>query len=251
MIGLCLVSCALTLGGGDVRDLPRITAPEQIALAADAAAGRLAAGEPGGFELQLACRDLVLTPSARREALRRVRPETRRFLSGCIDAGLQLRSLTAPEARLPRWRIVTPPRAAALRGLLVRAQSGVGWSYLGAIMLVETRMGRIRGASSAGARGPMQFLPATWRRYGRGSIESYPDSIRAAASLLRANGAPLQMTRALFAYNHDLRYVRAVQTYARLMRSHAWAFAAFRDWQVLYRLRSGSVQLVEGYDRSG
>ncbi len=34
------------------------------------------------------------------------------------------------------------------------------WYYLAAINLIETRMGRIDGLSTAGAQGPMQFLPA-------------------------------------------------------------------------------------------
>ena len=42
------------------------------------------------------------------------------------------------------------------------------WEVLAAIMLVETRMGRIHSRSSAGAQGPMQFLPATWEAYGLG-----------------------------------------------------------------------------------
>jgi len=36
------------------------------------------------------------------------------------------------------------------------------------VMLIETRMGRIASSSSAGAQGPMQFLPSTWAAYGLG-----------------------------------------------------------------------------------
>src|SRR5437899_2712296 len=77
----------------------------------------------------------------------------------------------------------------------------VPWSYLAAIHLVETRMGRIRATSVAGAQGPMQFMPATWERYGEGDVNSDRDSIRAAARYLRANGAPGRMADALFRYN--------------------------------------------------
>ncbi len=45
-------------------------------------------------------------------------------------------------------------------------------------------MGRIRGLSVAGARGPMQFIPETWARWGRGDIDSPRDSILAAGRYL-------------------------------------------------------------------
>ena len=58
---------------------------------------------------------------------------------------------------------VTPPAAELLADYNAAAQAtGVGWQYLAAVHLVETRMGRIRGTSAAGAEGPMQFLPSTF-----------------------------------------------------------------------------------------
>jgi membrane-bound lytic murein transglycosylase B len=60
-------------------------------------------------------------------------------------------------------------------------------------------MGRIRGVSSAGAQGPMQFLPTTWDIYGGGGDINDPcDAIRAAARLLRANSAPDDMAGAVW-----------------------------------------------------
>ena len=69
-------------------------------------------------------------------------------------------------------------------------------------------MGRIRGTSTAGAKGPMQFLPSTWEAYGEGDIEDPDDAIMAAARYLANYGAPADMDRALFAYNHSDHYVR-------------------------------------------
>ena len=109
------------------------------------------------------------------------------------------------------------------------------WEYLAAIHLVETRMGRIRGDSSAGARGPMQFIPTTWDIYGEGGdIESTRDSIHAAARLLRANGARTDMAAALFRYNNATRYVRAVTVYAQQMEADERTYLAYHGWQVYY-----------------
>ena len=41
------------------------------------------------------------------------------------------------------------------------ARYGIEWSYLAAINYVESDFGRVNGPSSAGALGPMQFLPST------------------------------------------------------------------------------------------
>ena len=77
-------------------------------------------------------------------------------------------------------------------------------------------MGRIRGISTAGARGPMQFLPTTWDLYGEGGDINDPrDAILAAARLLRANGAPGDMGRAVWHYNPSSSYVGAVTRYAK------------------------------------
>ena len=45
---------------------------------------------------------------------------------------------------------------------------GVSWRVLAAVNLVESAFGRMRNHSTAGAQGPMQFIPATWAAYGMG-----------------------------------------------------------------------------------
>jgi membrane-bound lytic murein transglycosylase B len=109
-------------------------------------------------------------------------------------------------------------------------------------------MGRIRGTSSAGAQGPMQFLPSTWARYGEGGDINDPrDSIMAAGRYLKAAGAPGDLGRALYAYNHSQHYVRAVTLYAEQMRTDERTYAGYHAWQVYYITPSGDALLPEGY----
>src|SRR3954447_25137267 len=84
--------------------------------------------------------------------------------------------------------------------LLFRAAEGrygVPWTVLAAINKVETDFGRNLGPSSMGAVGWMQFMPATWARYGvdadgdgRADPNDPADAIFSAAAYLRASGAP-------------------------------------------------------------
>jgi hypothetical protein len=199
-----------------------------------------------GRAQQRGYRALIRQPGLLPRVLPLVPPTLRRTVKANVLAGAELRRLSRPASTLPRWRIVAPAPAPALLASyrLAEARLAVPWQYLAAIHLVETRMSRIRGTSSAGARGPMQFLPSTWRRYGaRGDIDAIGDAVLAAARLLRANGAPADMARALHAYNPSRRYVRAVTAYAERMRADRRAFLGYYHWQVYY----GETLLPEGY----
>jgi soluble lytic murein transglycosylase-like protein len=117
---------------------------------------------------------------------------------------------------------------------------GVPWHVLAAVNFVETAFGKVRSASTAGALGPMQFLPATWRRYGLGGDVHDPrDAILGAANLLRAAGAPEDLRRALYAYNPSTLYVDAVLAYARVMRRDLRTLYGFHAWQVFVRTTRG------------
>lgn len=204
----------------------------------------------GEFQ-QLAVRTLATASDAfRRRVTSRLRPETAVVVRGAVRAAALLHTMTSPQRRLPRWRIVAPPPARELLGYYRVAQrrTGVPWTYLAAIHLVETRMGRIRGASTAGARGPMQFLPSTWDLYGAGGDINDPrDAILAAARLLKANGAPGDMGEALRHYNRSTSYVRAVSEYARTMTRSRSAYRGYWHWRVLYRHARGTYVLPVGY----
>jgi hypothetical protein len=178
-------------------------------------------------------------------------PETTRAsVSGSLDAGKQLRLLAGPIPKsLPDWKIVAPAPIDDLLGFYKEAEAkfGVPWYYLASIHLVETRMGRIRGLSSAGAQGPMQFIPSTWARYGSGDINSDHDSILAAARYLVAAGAPDDMQKALFAYNHSQAYVNALTLYAAVMKGDPAAYRGYHGWQVYYPTIDGPVLLPVGW----
>jgi soluble lytic murein transglycosylase-like protein len=191
------------------------------------------------------------TPAARHATLTLLRPQAAATMRTNLAASAALSHLTVPKKRFPPWKIVQPPSPATLLGYFREAQSryGVRWQYLAAIEFVETRFGRIRGPSSAGARGPMQFLPATWARYGRGNIDNQRDAILAAARYLVANGAPGDMASALYRYNNSAHYVAAVEAYAGRMRSDARAFDGYYNWQVLYTRVRRTFLLPVGYPR--
>ena len=98
---------------------------------------------------------------------------------------------------------------------------GIDPSYLASINYIESNFGRVKDTSSAGAQGPMQFLPSTWTEYGQGgNIHDPHDSILAAARYLVKNGAPYNMRNAIFQYNHDFDYVDSVESFARAYRSN-------------------------------
>lgn len=169
-----------------------------------------------------------------------------------VSARHHLVALNGGEAKdtLPAWRIEQPAPADALLGFYREAEaaSGVGWNYLAAINLVETGFGRIVGVSTAGAQGPMQFLPSTFASYGNGGdIASPHDSIMAAGRMLAANGFANDRDRAIFAYNHSGNYVGAIDDYAAVLGGDPAAFAGYYRWDIYYHTTSGDVLLPVGY----
>jgi soluble lytic murein transglycosylase-like protein len=200
---------------------------------------------------QLALGELISHQSSRRPVLARLSPAARTGALAALRAADALARITPAERRLPRWRIVQPPTPRVLLGYFRTAGADyrIPWTYLAAIELVETRMGRIHGLSPAGAQGPMQFMPATWAEYGNGSIDNQRSAIMAAARFLDANGGRRKMGEALFHYNPSGSYVTAVEFYAREMRKDKRAFYGYYFWQVLYRTAKGTYLLPVGYPR--
>ena len=244
---------------------PRVEPPpvaaDPVAIAAQIADAERAIrdGKVTGAELawtghlqQRIYRTISARPEWREPFLAAVPVALRGAVTANLDATSELRATVVPGPDLPTaWRIVDPAPLDDLARFYRDAETefGVPWSYLASIHLVETRMGRIRGTSVAGAQGPMQFMPGTWAAYGEGDVNSDRDAIRAAARYLKANGAPANMPNALFRYNNSQRYVRAVTAYAEVMRAEPDAYRGYYGWQVYYLTTKGDILLPVGYGR--
>jgi hypothetical protein len=164
-----------------------------------------------------------------------------------LRARRDLEPLATPQ---PRGRFRTGPPEPA--GVLLRhyreaqRRFGVGWPVLAAVNLVESAFGRMRNNSTAGAQGPMQFIPSTWDAYGMGGdIRDPHDAILGAANYLHANGAPGDYGRALYAYNPSRRYVDAVLAYANRIRADTRNYFSYYAWQVFVRT-PGGVRRITG-----
>jgi membrane-bound lytic murein transglycosylase B len=137
-------------------------------------------------------------------------------------------------AKHRKLKVGAPPPLSDLVAFYREAQAryGVGWNYLAAIHLVETKFSRVKSDSVAGAKGPMQFIPSTWQIYGNGGdIHDPHDAILAAANLLHANGAPPGYARALRSYNDSGLYVDAVTRYAREIAANPYGVYYLYCWQ--------------------
>jgi hypothetical protein len=98
---------------------------------------------------------------------------------------------------------------------------GLSWTVLAAIGQIESADGTNNGPSTAGALGPMQFMPSTWAAWGingfgeKGTpdIMNPYDAVPSAARMLCADGAASgrgALSAAIFDYNHATWYVNEV-----------------------------------------
>jgi membrane-bound lytic murein transglycosylase B len=202
-----------------------------------------------GIRQQKAYHMLAAHPEWVPAVLAAVPASVRSAIQDNLTAAQQIGTLNGTSSQLPHWKIIAPPAPDTLLGYYREAQQayGVAWQYLAAINLIETNMGRIQGLSSAGAQGPMQFMPATWANYGRGDVNNPRDAILAAGRYLQVHGAPQNMTHAIYAYNPSMLYVRAVQLYTQQMFANARSFYAYYNWQVYVPTNTGDVLLPEGF----
>jgi hypothetical protein len=190
---------------------------------------------------------LSIHPALRRRVLRLLDPGLRRAAVANIEAEEDLVSLVPRTGHRVMFRTRAPLPAAKLKSYYLKAQRrfGVSWPILAAINFVESRFGRVRSPSWAGAQGPMQFIPSTWAAYGLGgNVHAPSDAIMGAANYLHASGAPGNYEGALYHYNPAGAYVRAILLYADRMRMDPRAFYEYYNWQVFVLTPSGFKQLT-------
>ena len=165
---------------------------------------------------------------------------------GLLHAG----STAPPLENIPAWEIIEP---APLDELVSHyksagAESGIAWQVLAGINLVETGMGRIDGLSSAGAQGPMQFLPTTWEEVSNGGdINDPEDAISGAARYLVRRGGLDDIREGLWGYNNSDNYVNAVLAYRDLVTLDERALRGFYNWEIYVGTASGTLWLPVGF----
>jgi membrane-bound lytic murein transglycosylase B len=163
-----------------------------------------------------------------------------------VGAGKNLRRIT-PALQAKRIRTKRALPVGLLLGHYRDAERRfrVPWEALAAVNFAESAFGKIRTDSAAGAQGPMQFMPATWRTYGLGgNVHDDRDAIMGAANYLRASGAPRNLRRALFAYNRSSAYVDSILRYTQLIERDPRKLYVFYSWQLFVRTEKGDVRLT-------
>ena len=192
---------------------------------------------------RLLARDSKLSSSV----LALLQPALRAKSLDLLAAQRELYRLTPPLPSQARIKVGPSPPAATLLSYYREAQRrfGVQWNVLAAVNFVESKFGKLRNASAAGAQGPMQFMPATWKRYGLGgNVHDPHDAVLGAANYLHASGAPRNLRRALHAYNPSPVYVDAVLRYARRLQADRTLFYELYSWQVFLKTRNGDRRVT-------
>ena len=158
---------------------------------------------------------------------------------------------TAPPLEdIPAWEIIDPEPLDDLVASYQEAEAatGIDWRILAAINLIETGMGRIDGLSSAGAQGPMQFLPTTWEEVAEGGdIDDPHDAIQGAARYLVRRGGLDDIRAGLWGYNNSDDYVDAVLTYAELLTLDPSALRGIYHWEIYVGTEAGTLWLPVGF----
>jgi hypothetical protein len=189
------------------RSVDAVKAAARALAAANIARGGLAAAEKTSSDLQHAA-----MVAAQRKELERLNKELEASLAS-LSAGASGIGVTA----------YAPADIIALYKRAAVTCPGLPWGVLAGIGQVETNHGQNKNVSSAGAMGPMQFMPATFAVYGVDGdgdgikdILDQTDAVFSAAHYLCVNGGgnTERLYDAIFHYNHLASYVREVLSLA-------------------------------------
>ncbi len=210
---------------GGEREVQHSTAAVAGAAAASAQAqARALAAAAAVGDLRLARAEAAQSLAAATQVLARLGPKVR-AADEAVAAAARLAAAQQQADRAARATSVRTAEGIPAEYLSAyRAAAGtcpgLRWSLLAALGQVESGHGRNMGPSSAGAMGPMQFMPATFAQVGVDGdgdgvrdIMDPQDAIVSAARYLCLSGldASTQGTRrALFQYNHADWYVDLV-----------------------------------------
>ncbi|MGH2748514.1 MAG: lytic murein transglycosylase [Actinomycetota bacterium] len=192
-------------------------------------------------------RRLSAAPRLAERVIARLERPLAREARANVTAGRLLASLIRPVEPPVTFKTQRPQPPGVLLRFYRKAERrfGVAWEVLAAINSVETRFGRIRSPSYAGAQGPMQFIPSTWAAYGmEGDVHDPHDAIMGAANYLSASGAPSDYRAALFAYNRADAYVDAILLYAQRIMADPRNYYGYYNWQVFVRTTNGDLRLT-------
>jgi membrane-bound lytic murein transglycosylase B len=183
-------------------------------------------------------------PALAGQVIRLLPAKLARDVTDDVLAHRELVRLT-PAEPLSRFRVGPAAAAAKLRAYYAEGQrrSGIRWQVLAAVNYVESDFGRLRESSTAGALGPMQFLPSTWATYGRGSVHDPHQAILGAARFLHAAGGTVDERAALHRYNPSWAYVDAIERYAGRIRRDPTAFLVFYARRLIVRTPAGYQRL--------
>jgi membrane-bound lytic murein transglycosylase B len=197
---------------------------------------------------QLLERRLAHDARLRRNVLAQLPQRLRRDVADDVQASLDITAIARiahlPPRPLSAFRVTEASPPLRLKAYYLEAQrrSRVAWQVLAAINYVESDFGRL-DTRAGGGQGPMQFIPSTWARYGRGDRHDPHQAILAAGRLLAAAGARRDLRAALRHYNPYPTYTDAIVRLSGRIRRDPAVFLQLYARRLFVRTKHGFRRL--------